>query len=88
MKNTKLAVGLVVGSCLLALGLIAGCGSSSSSEQCQKAMDCGSQSLSACCTDTNCRYKSSDGQTWACSGSGASNCQSAAQSAANWCLAQ
>ena len=74
-------------SLLLAVGMFAGCGSGSSSspEQCQVATTCGSYTLSACCTNTQCRYKSSNGQTFACAGT---DCNAAANDAANWCLNQ
>ena len=59
--------------------------SSSSPDQCQAFETCGSYTLSACCTDTQCRYLSSSGQNFPCDGS---DCTVAAQSAANWCLSQ
>jgi len=77
----------VLAALLLGVGVSSGCGSSSSSEseQCQTAMTCGSYTLSACCTSSQCRYKSSNGKEFACVGT---NCDSAANSAASWCLSQ
>lgn len=77
----------VLVSLVLAVGTFTGCGSgsSSSSEQCEVATTCGSYTLSACCTNTQCRYKSSNGQSFACAGT---DCNAAAQDAANWCLSQ
>jgi hypothetical protein len=71
-------------SLLLAVGMFTGCGSGGS-EQCQAFETCGSYTLSACCTDTQCRYKSNNGQNFQCAGT---QCDSAAQSAVAWCMAQ
>ena len=84
MKKAGLTVGAVLGLSLLALGLLSGAGCKKN-EECQVAETCGSKTLSACCTDTQCRYLSSDGTSFSCNGT---DCQSAAIEAVAWCKKQ
>ncbi len=70
----------------LALGapfvLMAACGDPT--EQCSgyAFISCGSRSVQACCTSTQCRYVVSDGTVFECSGT---NCNAAATSLASYC---
>jgi hypothetical protein len=82
LKKAFVLVSLVLG-----VGTFTGCGSGSSSspEQCQAFETCGSYTLSACCTNTQCRYLSSNGQSFPCAGT---DCTAEAQTAVNWCLSQ
>lgn len=101
MRNVKPASGLVAGALLAVLGGFAGCGPN---ELCGHSRSCGSKTLFACMTDdtdrSDYRYKSSDGDSWSCTGTrvwstdgttrswDTASCKVAAQEAADWCFSQ
>jgi hypothetical protein len=96
MRNLKLASGLVVGCLLLAWGMVGGC---EPYEHCGEVKTCGSKTLFSCTADyVGCRFKSSDGHSWSCTGTDPSDgyawscsgtsCETAAQEASDWCFAQ
>ncbi|MBL8924263.1 MAG: hypothetical protein JNJ54_35770 [Myxococcaceae bacterium] len=71
-----------------AFGLV-GCGAA---EQCSAALSgssCAKGTVEACCTSTQCRYKTSDGKSFACEATDCakanSSGKSAAMQAAEWC---
>ncbi len=72
----------------LALGLLSESGCKKA-EECQAFETCGSKTLSACCTDTQCRYLASDGTSFPCNGTDCGAPQStAAKDAVAWCAKQ
>ncbi len=80
------AIALVTIGVGLALSAI-GCGPEP--ESCSTALTCSKGgNVQACCTSTRCRYKLSDGTSIDCSGTDCSSgSPSAAQKAADWCVA-
>jgi hypothetical protein len=93
----KIAFGLAVG-CLL-LGAGAGC--LGLDEECHEVKTCGGKTLWACTDyEHGCRWTSSDGQSWSCTGRQRPGrygddlvcddtaCKTAAQEAADWCFSQ
>lgn len=71
---------LVLVAFAMCLGL-SGCGGGS--ESCSPGGSCPKGATwSACCTSSECRYTTSAGTTFPCSGT---NCNAAAQQLATWC---
>jgi hypothetical protein len=78
---------------------LAGCGAPA--ESCWQIKSCGSKQLSACTNyESGCRYESSDGHSWSCSGNQVRDeygtslactgtpCEVAGQEAVDWCFSQ
>jgi hypothetical protein len=90
----------IVGSLLLGLAMVARCGDPV--EECWQLRTCGGKTLSGCTNYSGCRYKSSDGHAWSCSGDKGNDgygdyslttcngpsCATAAQEAVDWCFGQ